>query len=133
MKHFVFLGTVLAISAGALAAGATPRVGSLSTVASFDPAAFELPESVTIDQDGTFYLSMGPTVRRLAPGGELELRHRLHVHRRVRRRLVELDRLHVIDERELREASRRRLSLLGLRREPHVEVDLLPARIAAGS
>lgn len=73
MKQFVFLGTVLAISAGALAAGATPRVGSLSTVASFDPAAFELPESVTIDQDGTFYLSMGPTVRRLAPGGELEL------------------------------------------------------------
>ncbi len=73
MRHIVFLGAALATIALVPAAEAAPHTGTLSTVATFNPAAFELPESVTVDDDGTFYLSMADTVRRLVPGGELEV------------------------------------------------------------
>lgn len=73
MKQIVCACAALAALTITAAAGATPGGGALSTVATFDPAAFELPESVTVDDRGTFYMSMGPTVRRLVPGGDLEL------------------------------------------------------------
>lgn len=71
MRQSIFASTLLALVVGASTAGATP--GPLSVVATFDPAAFELPESVTLDDDGTFYMSMGGTVQRLPPDGDLEL------------------------------------------------------------
>jgi sugar lactone lactonase YvrE len=39
----------------------------------FDPSAGELPESISFDEDGNAFLSMGSTIRRLTPEGELEL------------------------------------------------------------
>jgi sugar lactone lactonase YvrE len=45
--------------------------GGLSLVASFNPAAGELPESVTADAQGNFYLSMGHAVHKLTPDGVL--------------------------------------------------------------
>lgn len=45
------------------------RALALSTpavVASFDPAQGQLPESVTVDSDGNFYLSMSNTVQKLS-------------------------------------------------------------------
>jgi sugar lactone lactonase YvrE len=50
---------------------ATP--GNLSLVASFDPSLGQLPESVTADAEGNFYLSMANTVHKLTPDGELSL------------------------------------------------------------
>lgn len=71
MKQGIVVGILLAtMAAFAPAAEATP---GLSVVASFNAGAFEIPESVTIDDEGTFYMSMGPTVRRLPHGGALEL------------------------------------------------------------
>lgn len=52
------------------------RALALSTpavVASFDPAQGQLPESVTADNDGNFYLSMSNTVQKLSPNGTLSL------------------------------------------------------------
>lgn len=48
-------------------------LSAVSVVASFDPSRGQLPESVTADGDGNFYFSMGNTVQRLAPGGQLSL------------------------------------------------------------
>lgn len=71
MRQALLASIVLTALVSASHAGAAP--GPLSLVASFNPAAFELPESVTVDHDGTFYMSMGPTVQRLPEGGSLEL------------------------------------------------------------
>ncbi|HEX7313412.1 MAG TPA: hypothetical protein VF297_05800 [Pyrinomonadaceae bacterium] len=51
------------------AAGAS--AADLSTVALFNPAAFEAPESVQFDRHGNAYISMALTgeVRKIAPGG----------------------------------------------------------------
>ena len=49
-------------------ASAEQALGGVSVVASFDPTLGQLPESVTIDDDGNFYLSMGNTVQRLKNG-----------------------------------------------------------------
>ncbi len=51
----------------------TGTPGPLSVVARFDPDADQLPESVTLDRDGTFYMSMANTVTRLTPPGSLEV------------------------------------------------------------
>ena len=45
----------------------------LSLVASFNPALGQLPESVTVDAAGNFYLSMANTVQKLTPDGQLAL------------------------------------------------------------
>ena len=71
MRHGIFTSVSLALSLGAFTLMATP--GPLSVMATFDPAAAELPESVTLDDDGTFYMSMERSVRRLSPGGNLEV------------------------------------------------------------
>ncbi len=65
-------------SAGALLLVLSGMAGSAAAqtphlVESFDPAAGELPESITLDGDGTIYLSMGSTVRRLAADGTPEV------------------------------------------------------------
>ncbi|MEZ4299463.1 MAG: SMP-30/gluconolactonase/LRE family protein [Polyangiaceae bacterium] len=73
MRKGIFTVVVPALLAVSSAAGATPGPASPSLVAAFDPSAFELPESVTLDEDGTFYMSMAGDVQRLIPGGELEL------------------------------------------------------------
>lgn len=62
---FLFLCSSLI---GSTAAAQTPAL-----VRSFDPAAGELPESIAIDTDGTKYLSMGSTVRKLDTSGNLTL------------------------------------------------------------
>lgn len=62
-----------AIMVGAMfALGASEATAAVpSLVRSFDPAQFELPESVTTDGAGNFYMSMGPVVKKLTPGGLL--------------------------------------------------------------
>lgn len=62
----VVCGVVLALGAGEAAAAP-------SLVRAFDPAQFELPESVTTDGAGNFYMSMGGLVKKLTPGGELSV------------------------------------------------------------
>jgi sugar lactone lactonase YvrE len=61
------IGVVVALGAGE-AAAAVP-----SLVRAFDPAQGELPESVTTDGAGNFYLSMGPQVKKLKPNGQLSV------------------------------------------------------------
>lgn len=46
---------------------------SASTVASFNPAVGQLPESLTADAQGNFYMSMGNTVTKLAKNGQLSV------------------------------------------------------------
>lgn len=59
---------------------ASDSVGEISlalttpaVVASFDPAQGQLPESVTADDNGNFYLSMSNTVQKLSSDGTLSL------------------------------------------------------------
>lgn len=64
--------TLLCVGFLAHPALAHPPGGSgLSTVALFNPAALETPESVVIARDGSFYISLALTgeVRRIAPDG----------------------------------------------------------------
>lgn len=61
------IGVVVALGTGEAAAA------GFSLVRAFDPSQFELPESVTTDGAGNFYMSMGPVVKRLTPGGELSV------------------------------------------------------------
>src|SRR5262250_2239940 len=63
------LSALITVAVGA--AVATPS--SLSVVAVFDPSLGQLPESVTADAEGNFYLSMANTVRKLTPDGTLSL------------------------------------------------------------
>jgi sugar lactone lactonase YvrE len=42
-------------------------------VRTFDPTQGELPESLAFDDEGNLFTSMGSTIRRLTPEGELEL------------------------------------------------------------
>jgi sugar lactone lactonase YvrE len=62
------------VIAAALVSLATTRAASalgLELVASFDPAAGELPESITIDGAGNLYFSMLNTVRKRTPDGTI--------------------------------------------------------------
>jgi hypothetical protein len=56
------------------AAGAS--AADLSTVALFNPAAFETPEGVQFDRHGNAYLSMALTgeIRKIAPDGTQDVR-----------------------------------------------------------
>lgn len=63
----------IALATTMMAVGADASAPTIHTEATFNPAAFELPESVTMDDFGTIYLSMGGTVRRIAEGGSLEV------------------------------------------------------------
>lgn len=58
---------VVALSAGEAAAAAP------TLVQAFDPGLGQLPESITTDDDGNFYMSMGATVTKLTPGGQLSV------------------------------------------------------------
>lgn len=60
------IGVVVALGAGEAAAAP-------SLVRAFDPAQGELPESVTTDGAGNFYMSMGPQVKKLRPNGQLSV------------------------------------------------------------
>jgi sugar lactone lactonase YvrE len=44
-----------------------------STVVAFNPAAFELPESITSDEDGNIYLSMANQVKVVTPAGQVSV------------------------------------------------------------
>jgi sugar lactone lactonase YvrE len=64
-----FVSTVMAVSlAGVGIVDAQPEL-----VVAFDPTQGELPESITIDDDGSIFLSMGNTIRKLTPDLELSL------------------------------------------------------------
>ncbi len=70
------LRLVVAFALGAIAFGSAARSGPVptpNTIASFDPSLGQLPESVTVDDQGNFYLSMSNTVQRLSPDGTLSL------------------------------------------------------------
>lgn len=60
----IMMGAWMLLGAGEVAAAP-------SLVRSFDPAQFELPESITGDGAGNLYMSMGLVVKKLTPGGEL--------------------------------------------------------------
>jgi sugar lactone lactonase YvrE len=64
------LSLALLLCVSALSAGSA-RAADLSTVALFNPAAFESPESVQFDRHGNAYISLALTgeVRKIAPGG----------------------------------------------------------------
>jgi sugar lactone lactonase YvrE len=65
MTHFTAGALLLALSAlGATASAQTPVLLR---------ALSELPESITIDPSGDLYVSIGSTIQRLPPGGELEV------------------------------------------------------------
>jgi sugar lactone lactonase YvrE len=59
----ILLATCVPASIGAAQA--------LQTVVAFNPAAGELPESVTLDHDGNLYMSMGSSIVRRTPDGVL--------------------------------------------------------------
>jgi len=64
-----FAGIALASTltlAPQLAAAATP-----STFVALDPAQGQLPESITTDEDGNLYISIGTTVGKITPAGAL--------------------------------------------------------------
>ncbi|WAS96326.1 SMP-30/gluconolactonase/LRE family protein [Nannocystis punicea] len=61
----VVVGAAVLFGAGEASAGGP------SLVRAFDPAQGELPESITTDWAGNLYMSMGPTVKRLKPNGQL--------------------------------------------------------------
>ena len=63
------LSAIIAVAIGTAVATA----GSPSVVAVFDPSLGQLPESVTADGEGNFYLSMANTVQKLTPDGTLSL------------------------------------------------------------
>jgi hypothetical protein len=49
----------------------TAAAQALELVASFDPTAGELPESVAADKAGNLYVSMSNTIRKLTPAGHI--------------------------------------------------------------
>lgn len=57
----------------ALVAWMPTQAAPLTTVATFDPTLGQLPESVTVDTAGNFYLSMANTIQKLTPTGQLSL------------------------------------------------------------
>src|SRR5262252_3580320 len=63
------LSAIIAVAIGTAVATA----GSPSVVAVFGPSLGQLPESVTADAEGNFYLSMANTVQKLTPDGTLSL------------------------------------------------------------
>jgi len=46
---------------------------ALDTIATFDPGLGEVPESVTVDADGSLYFTVGSTIRRRAPDGQISV------------------------------------------------------------
>lgn len=69
MLNLKFAGVALASMmtlAPQLAQGATPVV-----VKALDPAQGQLPESITTDEQGNIYLSMGTGIGRITPSGQL--------------------------------------------------------------
>ena len=66
---FIALASLLTVWAGGLAQGASAQ--GVETVALFNPAAFETPESVQIDRRGNTYISMALTgeIRKIEPNG----------------------------------------------------------------
>lgn len=79
LSSYWFLLPALALGLGCGEAEQSPveeRALALTTpavVASFNPALGQLPESVTADADGNFYLSMSNTVQKLSSNGTLSL------------------------------------------------------------
>lgn len=79
ISRYFALAPALALALGCGEASDDPvddRVSALTTptvVASFNPALGQLPESVTADENGNFYLSMSNTVQKLSPNGTLSL------------------------------------------------------------
>jgi sugar lactone lactonase YvrE len=69
MKRFVRTST-LAVLCLFAPLGSASALG-LEVVANFDPAQGELPESITADDAGNLYISMGSTVRKRTANGQM--------------------------------------------------------------
>jgi len=67
--------TAIAIGAllVSLASARAARALGLEVVAAFDPAQGEIPESVTADHAGNLYFSIGSTVRKRTPAGQISV------------------------------------------------------------
>jgi sugar lactone lactonase YvrE len=80
MSRGVLTLTVLAAAVLVLSAGLVWANG-LSTVAQFDPEAFELPEGLAVDRQGNLYVGMAPTgeIKRVTPQGEVSTFAQLEV------------------------------------------------------
>jgi len=57
----------------ALASVSAGAAGTVTPLVSFNPAIGELPESVTMDDDGNFYLSMSNTIKKVTPSLEVSV------------------------------------------------------------
>ena len=69
LRSMFVLSAIIAVAVGT----AMATSDNLSVVASFNPSLGQLPESVTADAEGNFYLSMANTVHKLTPDGALTL------------------------------------------------------------
>jgi hypothetical protein len=67
MKRFVSTSLLGAACCFASVSFAAPL--NLEVITTFDPAALEIPESVTTDDAGNLYLSIGNTIRQRTPSG----------------------------------------------------------------
>ncbi|WP_272003485.1 SMP-30/gluconolactonase/LRE family protein [Nannocystis radixulma] len=56
-----------------LVPGVAAAGSKLSTVAAFNPALGELPESITTDEDGNIYASMGAHIKKITPSGHVSV------------------------------------------------------------
>ncbi len=66
------LWSVFTITAvGFVCATAEAQASGLTTVRALDASKGELPESLTIDKQGNLYATMGPTVRKVTPSGQM--------------------------------------------------------------
>lgn len=64
----ISVGLFMSLSPGVAAAG-----GKLSTVVAFNPALGELPESITVDDDGNIYASTGKHIKKITPWGHVSV------------------------------------------------------------
>jgi sugar lactone lactonase YvrE len=70
MKQLLRMTIVVAAVLVSLASAHAASALGLEVVATFDPNAGELPESITIDDAGNLYFSMSNTVRKRTPDGQ---------------------------------------------------------------
>lgn len=73
MGRICTAGIVALFLASLVPGVAAAKKGGLSTVAAFNPALGELPESITIDDDGNLYATMGARVKKITPEGQISV------------------------------------------------------------
>lgn len=73
MDRSCIAGCVALFLASLAPGAAVAKKGELTAVATFNPAIGELPESITIDDDGNLYATMGAQVKKITPQGQVSV------------------------------------------------------------